>query len=476
MRRVINFGKTFFQRAGDADGLGASRLASFGLASVLIVLSIVAVWGELSTHRAANAAKRSSELSDDFEQARFAVAAEESLNRKYRLQPSAEVLGRHHEAATSLLAAMERAGALGEPADRILISDVLAVHKEYLLAINRMFAAVDAGDLPRANELDRTDVDPKFDNIEARIFAAADAHGAAAVRRLSELAYVQTNVLAVTIFAFAIGIALVILFEFILRAQRRRADEAKAHEAIAVRQSEDRFRTLARQQYERFNAAMNNMPLGFCMVDDEQKLVATNKRFGEIYRLPPDMTLPGVPLRTSVEYRAANGHFGDNIDPDFVEKRLAAARTPEPWHSIRTTRDGKTLSVLHQPLAGGGSLSTHEDITERRKAEAQIAHMAHYDALTDLPNRVLFREHLVKALESVNRGKLAVLCIDLDRFKAVNDTLGHPIGDALLRAVGDRLQALVRPTDLVARLGGDEFAIVQAGIEQPLALPRLRHA
>jgi diguanylate cyclase (GGDEF)-like protein len=128
---------------------------------------------------------------------------------------------------------------------------------------------------------------------------------------------------------------------------------------------------------------------------------------------------------------------------------------------------------LHQPLAGGGSLSTHEDITARRRAEAQIAHMAHYDALTNLPNRVLFREHLVKVLQGVDREKLAVLCIDLDRFKTVNDTLGHPIGDALLQAVGDRLQASARPTDLVARLGGDEFAIVQAGTEQPFGATAL---
>jgi diguanylate cyclase (GGDEF)-like protein len=440
---------------------------------VLIVLSIFAAWGEFSTNRAASAATRLSALSDAFEQARFAVAAEESLNRKYRLQPSAEVLARHREAAAALLASMERARKLGEPADRVLINDVLALHQEYLLAIDRMFAAVDAGDISRANELDRTDVDPKFDIMEARIFAASDAHGAAAAQRLSELAYVQTGVLAVTIFVFAIGMGLVVLFEFILRAQRRRADEGKAHAAIAARQNEGRFRALVRQQYERFNAAVNNMPLGFCMVDDEQRLVATNERFGEIYRLPPDMILPGTPLRTSLEYRAANGDFGDDLGPDFVEQRLAAARAPEPWHMIRATRDGRTISVLHQPLAGGGSLSTHEDITARRRAEAQIAHMAHYDALTDLPNRVLFREHLVKVLESVDRGKFAVLCIDLDRFKAVNDTLGHPIGDALLRAVSDRLQASARPTDLVARLGGDEFAIVQAGTEQPLGATAL---
>jgi diguanylate cyclase (GGDEF)-like protein len=469
----VNFGKEVFYRARGSQRHNASSVASFGLASVLIVLAIFAVWGALSTYRIATVAKRFSELSNAFEQARFAVADEESLNRKYRLQPSTEVLGRHREAATSLSAALQQARVLAEPADGVLISDVLAMHKEYLHSIDRMFAAVDAGDSATANELDRTDVDPKFDEIETRVFAAADAHRAAAVQRLDELAHAQTSVMAAIISAFAIGTGLMVLFVFVLRAQRWRADRAVTHERIVVRRSEDRFRAFAHEQHERFYAAVNNMPLGFCMVDSEQSLVATNERFREIYSLPFDMILPGMPLRTSLEYRAAHGHFGDDLGPDFVEQRLAAARNPEPWHSTRATRDGRTISVLHQPLAGGGSLSTHEDITARRKAEAQIAHMAHHDILTDLPNRVLFREYLVKALESVNRGKLAVLCIDLDRFKAVNDMLGHPVGDTLLRQVGDRLRASARPTDLVARLGGDEFAIVQTATEQPFGATAL---
>ena len=129
MRQLINFGKASFHHAIGALGLGPGHLASFGLAGVLIALSIFAMWGALSTYRAGNAAKHFSKLSDAFEQARFAVATEESLNRKYRLQPSAEVRGRHHEAATSLLAALERARVIGEPADGVLISDVLAMHK-----------------------------------------------------------------------------------------------------------------------------------------------------------------------------------------------------------------------------------------------------------------------------------------------------------------------------------------------------------
>ncbi len=123
--------------------------------------------------------------------------------------------------------------------------------------------------------------------------------------------------------------------------------------------------------------------------------------------------------------------------------------------------DGRIIASVYSPTSNGGWVATFEDVTERRLAEAQIMHMARHDALTDLPNRVLFREKMEQALD---RGdKLAVLFLDLDRFKTVNDTLGHPVGDALLCAVTKRLQDAVRGSDTVARLGGDEFAIVQAG-------------
>jgi diguanylate cyclase (GGDEF)-like protein len=132
------------------------------------------------------------------------------------------------------------------------------------------------------------------------------------------------------------------------------------------------------------------------------------------------------------------------------------------------TTDGRSIQIVNRPLANGGWVATQEDITERRRAEQQIAHLAHYDALTDLPNRALFREQLEQALERTRRGEqLAVLYIDIDEFKSVNDSLGHPVGDELLKAVASRLQSCIRETDFVARLGGDEFAIVQTGIKQP---------
>jgi diguanylate cyclase (GGDEF)-like protein len=120
------------------------------------------------------------------------------------------------------------------------------------------------------------------------------------------------------------------------------------------------------------------------------------------------------------------------------------------------------------PMEDGGWLATLEDISARRSIEAKIAHMAHHDALTGLPNRVRFHEKLSEAVARSKRGEpCAVMFIDLDHFKAVNDTLGHPVGDALLREVTARLVRQVRETDTVARLGGDEFAIVQANVDRP---------
>ena len=120
-------------------------------------------------------------------------------------------------------------------------------------------------------------------------------------------------------------------------------------------------------------------------------------------------------------------------------------------------------------MPGGGWVATHEDITERRRAEQQIAHMARHDALTDLPNRLLLSERLTEALAAdAHRGEmLAVLYLDLDHFKGVNDTLGHPVGDELLKAIADRLRSCVSEWDTVARIGGDEFAIIQTNIETP---------
>jgi diguanylate cyclase (GGDEF)-like protein len=126
------------------------------------------------------------------------------------------------------------------------------------------------------------------------------------------------------------------------------------------------------------------------------------------------------------------------------------------------TADGRDISIINQPMANGGWVSTHEDITERRKAEAKIAHMALHDGLTGLPNRLFLSKQIESRIKSLAREETcAVHFLDLDRFKNVNDTLGHSCGDRLLRMVADRMTACLRQGDTLARLGGDEFAVLQ---------------
>jgi diguanylate cyclase (GGDEF)-like protein/PAS domain S-box-containing protein len=217
----------------------------------------------------------------------------------------------------------------------------------------------------------------------------------------------------------------------------------------------------------RFDAALSNMAQGLCIFDSEQRLVVWNRRFLDIFGLTPDDVRLGMPLRECIECALGRSEmFHDSAEAIIAEKQRAWSEGKESV-ALRHLTDGRVISVTEKPLATGGWLSSYEDITERRRAEATIAHMARHDALTDLPNRLLLGDQIEQALDGLRDGeKLAVLCLDLDHFKAVNDTLGHPIGDALLKAVGERLRQSVGEQDTVARLGGDEFAIVQAEATQ----------
>jgi diguanylate cyclase (GGDEF)-like protein len=241
-------------------------------------------------------------------------------------------------------------------------------------------------------------------------------------------------------------------------------NELAAARQQLVESSEAEIRT----QCERLDAAINNMVQGLCMFDAQQKLIVCNTRYAELYDIPAEFTVPGTSLRTILERRVRlSGEGGDNPE-EFIRSRLEAIASGKQWYGVNQL-NGRTVAVIHQRLPSGGTIATHEDITERREAEAKIAFLAHHDPLTSLPNRVSFRDAMDKALKGLERGNaMAVLCLDLDHFKAVNDTLGHPVGDALLQAVADRIRGCIRPSDTVARLGGDEFAVVQVDAEQPV--------
>ncbi|HWL82643.1 MAG TPA: EAL domain-containing protein [Roseomonas sp.] len=206
-------------------------------------------------------------------------------------------------------------------------------------------------------------------------------------------------------------------------------------------------------QHARLDAALSNMMQGLCLFGPDGRLAVVNRRFSEMFGAPAAGAMPH-------EIFAAKGL------PALLPPPGASAAAAQAFTACLP--DERWISVVHRPVEGGGWVATYEDVTERKQAESRLAHMARHDALTGLPNRAAFREHMVRALARVRRGEgVAVLCLDLDRFKAVNDSLGHPAGDALLQAVAARLRACVRETDLVVRLGGDEFAVVQEGASQP---------
>ena len=217
-----------------------------------------------------------------------------------------------------------------------------------------------------------------------------------------------------------------------------------------------------RIQNLQFDTAINNMSQGLCFFDAAHRLIVCNDRYVEMYGLPAGRVGPGTPLAEIVDLRFEAGSVPEMTRDQYLDWRGRVAISNVATDSVLELRDGRTFEIRHRPMPDLGWVATHEDITEQRRSKIKIEHMAHHDALTDLANRVLLNERLEHALSRVRRGEMiAIHHLDLDQFKAVNDTLGHHGGDELLKMVADRLRLLVRETDTVARTGGDEFAIVQ---------------
>jgi diguanylate cyclase (GGDEF)-like protein len=217
-----------------------------------------------------------------------------------------------------------------------------------------------------------------------------------------------------------------------------------------------------------FDFAVRNLRQGMCMFDADRRLAFSNPQYADMYNIPRERIVPGMSIEEVLEERAAAGNHPIGGNEAFVTNRLALVGENDPAAFVVEMDDGRAISILHQPLIGGGWVATHWEITKERQSEAQIRHLARHDALTDLPNRILLREHMEDLQARAGAGEImAVLCVDLDHFKAVNDTLGHSIGDETLKEVAARLLANVRETDVCARLGGDEFAILHGPLSSP---------
>jgi diguanylate cyclase (GGDEF)-like protein/PAS domain S-box-containing protein len=237
--------------------------------------------------------------------------------------------------------------------------------------------------------------------------------------------------------------------------------------SLVVALIDRRSKVKLRQQEFLLDAALENMSQGLCMFDADGRIVLCNERYATMMGLPT-AELKGTSLLDLLyKYRKAVGEREDDAAEVF-KRVIADAREGRSSTKVIKTSAGRTLRVVDQPMERGGWVSTFEDITEWREAQEQIAYMAHHDALTGLANRTQLIEKLEYALAVLPSlgGSVAVLFIDVDRFKTVNDTLGHDGGDFLLKTVAERLRSVTRAGEVVARLGGDEFVIVQTGVDK----------
>ena len=230
--------------------------------------------------------------------------------------------------------------------------------------------------------------------------------------------------------------------------------------ALSDRQSKRKLR----QQKILLDTALENMSQGLCMFDADGKIMLFNERYAQMMGLPA-ASLKGLSLLDLIKRRKAAGEFAG--DPqEFFARVVREAREGKSNTRVIETSAKHALRVVEQPMQQGGWVATLEDITEWRLAQALISHMAHHDGLTGLANRTRLVEKLEKVLAvlPLKGGSIAVHFIDLDRFKTVNDTLGHDGGDFLLKTVAERLRSVTRVDDVVARLGGDEFVVVQTKV------------
>ena len=228
------------------------------------------------------------------------------------------------------------------------------------------------------------------------------------------------------------------------------------------------------QQNMRFDAAVNNMSQGLAMFDKHCNLVICNQPYASLYELPKKLSQPGANFWDILDHGAKYDMVSIADKKQRFEILNKEIKANKPITKPITMLNGKIIFINHQPLDDGGWLTTHEDITEQHQKEEIIRHMAKHDSLTELLNRRAFHEILLTGEEAISKGKkMALLCIDLDHFKPINDSFGHSAGDAVLKIVGERISNLVGNLGSVARLGGDEFAAFIGPISSKTQIKKL---
>ena len=221
-----------------------------------------------------------------------------------------------------------------------------------------------------------------------------------------------------------------------------------------------------RHQSDVFQTLVDNIPGGVTLFGPDELLLAHNKEYARLLDFPPELFQGQPTLERFLRFNAERGEYGPGDPEEQVRRMLERARQHVPHQFVRTRPDGTILEVRGLPLADGAFVTIYTDVTQQHHAAEAIERLAHRDTLTGLANRYTLEARLDQLVADARRHdrRLAVMFLDMDNFKAINDTLGHAVGDQFLCATATRLAATVRDNDIVARLGGDEFVVVLAEV------------
>ncbi|MCA1648437.1 MAG: EAL domain-containing protein, partial [Chloroflexi bacterium] len=412
-------------------------------------MACFSVFVAVSTRVSAEHVQQSTIEQNAYEEARYAVAAEESLERKYRLQPSPEIRELHAAAANSLVTQLRFAASVADAGQDIAhIDDILTTHARYLAAVRHMFEVVDQGDTVLVNEIDTQEVDPVFGVLDERVNARAAALQEEASQDLNSFNDLENLVLMTTPIVFVLGFALLGLFWFVLGRFQRQVDQNAARFRSVVQNASDVVTILGAD-----SAVVYASPAAEQVWAIVPEALVGRQIFGLVH--PDDVAAAQAHLAEAFKHPATNiatelriQHGGDGawLDCEVIANNL-----------------------LLQPSVAG-IVVTYRDITERKRFESELKHLAFHDPLTGLPNRALFSDRVERALAHADRDfrSVGALFLDVDNFKVINDSLGHQQGDALLAEVAVRIRGCVRAEDTVARLGGDEFTVLLENLSSEL--------
>jgi diguanylate cyclase (GGDEF)-like protein/PAS domain S-box-containing protein len=426
---------------------GSPTLAAIGFATVVIAIPLIAFLAAKANYDAGIEARKANEITDAYEHARYSLRTQESLNRAFRLEPHQDLRDQHAVAALTMVLWLESVRQWQSKEDDERINAILLKNAVYSAAVNRMFRALEAHDVALANAIDASQVAPSLDSMDKAIADAASMNRQAAQSRLERVAGLQKATLFAAPLLFAAAIALAIFFLSILQRHRRRVGNATA---AANRRAETRLRALLRNASDAI------------LICDDKLVVRYQAPTADVIQSSADITLVGDVLSKWIH--PADRHallaFWPQVLADPRVTKVLELRTriaSSEWRACELI-----LTNLMLDAEVGGVVATVRDITERKAFEQQLVDQAFYDSLTGLPNRALLHDRVAQALARLGRmgETIAVLFVDLDDFKRVNDSLGHHAGDSLLVCAAQRLRAAIRAADTVARLGGDEFVVL----------------